>query len=350
MRKKTLTLLITLLLAIVAVVGCGGSDQSADKTNEKPQTGGTEAPATVKTKELKLAFNQPENHPQYKAMEQLSKKFAEQTNNEYEIKIFPNELLGSQRETIELVQSGTIAMSIVAGSLMENFNQDYAVFNLPYVYDSREHQMSVLNDQEIVGDLFRSTESQGMFVLGTFHSGTRNVYTKKPVLSPADLKGLKIRVMESDTNIKMMAAMGGTGTPMGQGEVYTAIQSGVLDGGENNELIYSNLKHVEVAPHFTYTQHLMIPDYLITNSDVFNMMSAEHQALFMQLFQEAVDYAIELWVVDVETAKAAAEAAGGIFHTVDIKVFQDEVLPLHDEKVVGDTAKALYEKVRQAAK
>ena len=348
MRKKTLALLITLLLAIVAVVGCGGSE----KSNSEPQTGGTdtEAPANVKTKELKLAFNQPENHPQYKAMEQLSKKFAEQTNNEYKIEIFPNELLGSQRETIELVQSGTIAMSIVAGSLMENFNPDYTVFNLPYVYDSQEHQMSVLNNQEIVGELFRSTESQGMFVLGTFHGGTRNVYTKKPVLSPADLKGMKIRVMESDTNIKMMAAMGGTGTPMGQGEVYTAIQSGVLDGGENNELIYSNLKHVEVAPHFTYTQHLMIPDYLITNSDVFNMMSAEHQAIFMELFQEAVDYAIELWDVDVETAKAAAEAAGGTFHTVDIKIFQDEVLPLHDEKVVGDTAKALYEKVRQAAK
>lgn len=342
--KKAMSLFLTTLLLAVSVVGCGGGSDKG-QAGDKPAEG-----AAPEAQVLKVAFNQPDNHPQFKAMTELSKKFEERTNGAYKIEIFPNELLGAQRETLEMVQSGTIAMSIVAGSLMENMNPDYTVFNLPYVYDSRDHQMSVLNDQAIVGDLYKSTDAQGLRVLGAFHSGARNVYTKKPVNTPEDLKGLKIRVMESDTNIKMMAAMGGTGTPMGQGEVYTAIQSGVLDGGENNELIYANLKHVEVAPFYSYTQHLMIPDYLVINAPLFTGMSEEHQKIFMEELQAAIKTEVELWDADVAEAKKVAEAAGAKFNTPDIKVFQDAVLPLHQEKVVGDTAKALYEKVRAAAK
>ncbi|MFC0271806.1 TRAP transporter substrate-binding protein [Metabacillus herbersteinensis] len=337
---RSLGIVVTVFL-LMLLAACGGSKSSGGDSSEGD---------SKKAQLLKVAFNQPENHPQFKAMEALGKKLEERTNGAYKIEIFPNELLGAQRETIELVQSGTIGMSIVAGSLMENFNEEFVVFNLPYVFDSKEHQMSVLNDPEIVGDLYKSVEDKGMTVLGAFHGGVRNVYNKeKPVKTPEDLAGMKIHIIESDTNIKMMGLMGGTGTPMGQGEVYTAIQSGVIDGGENNELIYSNLKHVEIAPYYSYTQHLMFPDYLIINTDILKGMSKEHQQIFKEELAAAIDIEVEMWDKDVEAAEKSAKEAGAKFNEVDTKVFRDTVQPLIEEKLTSDNAKSLYEKVRKAA-
>lgn len=335
---RSFAVCVTAFLTLTVLSACGGSNGTASNSN----SGDTQL--------LKVAFNQPENHPQFKAMKEFGEKLKERTGGKYSVEVYPNELLGAQRETIELVQSGTIAMSIVAGSLMENFNPDFVVFNLPYVFDSKDHQMSVLNNPEIVGDLYKSTEDKGMTVLGAFHSGIRNVYNKtKPIETPQDLAGMKIRIIESDTNIKMMGYMGGTGTPMGQGEVYTAIQSGVLEGGENNELIFTNLKHVEIAPYYSYTKHLMIPDYLIINTNLLNGMTEEHRNIFKEEFAKAITKEVELWDADVEAAKKSAEAAGAKFNEPDIKVFQEAVKPLLEEKLTTDNTKALYEKVRQAA-
>ncbi|WP_400164399.1 TRAP transporter substrate-binding protein [Brevibacillus sp. TJ4] len=350
-RGKSLFAIVTAFAMATMLAACASNNPTSTGVGGGGTTGtGTETgTGSVQTQVLKVAFNQPENHPQFKAMVEFGEKLKERTGGAYSIEMYPNELLGAQRETIELVQSGTIAMSIVAGSLMENFNPDFVVFNLPYVFNSKEHQMSVLNNQEIVSDLYKSTEAQGMTVLGAFHGGVRNVYNKtKPIETPEDLNGLKIRIIESDTNIKMMSYMGGTGTPMGQGEVYTAIQSGVLDGGENNELIYANLKHVEIAPYYSYTKHLMIPDYLIINTSLLNSMSDEHRTAFLEEFSKAIDREVELWDADVEAAKQAAEAAGAKFNEPDITIFQNAVKPLLDEKLTSDNAKALYQKVRDA--
>lgn len=339
---KQLLFLGVIGFVLTILAACGGEETGTS------EDGGT---SNGETQVLKVAFNQPENHPQYKAMKEFGEKFKERTNGAYEIEIFPNELLGAQRETIELVQSGTIQMSIVAGSLLENFNEDFAVFNLPYVFESAEHQMSVLNNQEVVGDLYSSLKDQGLFITGAFHSGVRNVYnSEKPINTPEDLKGLKIRIIESDTNIKMMEQMGGTGTPMGQGEVYTAIQSGVIDGGENNELIYSNLKHAEIAPYYSYTKHLMFPDYLLINSTLFDGMSEEHQEIFKEELAVAIEREVEMWEEDVQKAIADAEAAGAKFNEVDVELFRQATESVVEEKLASESAKALYEKVREAAK
>ncbi|MEH7235307.1 TRAP transporter substrate-binding protein [Bacillus sp. JJ1562] len=326
-----------LMMSILAACGGGGSE-SASNGDKKS------------TKVLKLGFNQPENHPQYKAVEEFSEKFYEETDGAYKIEIYPNELLGAQREVLELVQSGTVSMSITPGSLLENLNKDFVVFNLPFVFDSVEHQQAVLNNQDVTSELYTSLEGQGITVLGGFHGGVRNVYnSEQPINTPEDLKGMKIRVMESDTNIKMMGLMGGVGTPMGQGEVYTAIQAGVLEGGENNELIYNNLKHVEIAPYYSYTKHLMVPDYLLINANVLKEMSEEHQKTFKEGLASTFDREFELFAEFVAEAKAAAEESGAKFNDVDIKIFQDAVAPLIEEKLENDVQKGLYEKVRELA-
>ncbi|WP_182112182.1 MULTISPECIES: TRAP transporter substrate-binding protein [unclassified Actinotalea] len=347
-RNKAASITALIGASVLALTAC-----SAGTTPVEQETTGTDdggAVAGADTLVMKAAFNQPETHPQYIVLDELGDKFFEATDGAYDIEVFPNETLGAQRETIELVQAGTIEMAYVGGPLLENFNPDFVVFNLPFVFDSAEHQSETTNDPEIVGDLYSSLEDEGIKVVSAFHGGVRSVYnSEKPINTPEDMAGMKIRVIESDTNIEMLRLMGGTGTPMGQGEVYTAIQSGVLDGGENNELIYSNLKHAEVAPYFSYTRHLMFPDYLIISPAVFDAMTEEHQEIFLELLEEARVHEAELWTEQVSEAIEAAEAAGATFNEVDADAFAEVIAPLTEAKLTNDVTRGIYDQVRAAA-
>ena len=205
------------------LVGC--SDKKSESNSEVKN----------ETQVLKVAFNQSEKHPQYKALVEFGKKLEEQTKGAYKLEISPNALLGDQRATVELTQNGVIQMAVVGNPVVENFNKDFAVI-LPYLYDSLEHQKKVFLS-DVLKPLFKSVSSNGFEVVGIFTAGARCIYTDKAVTKPEDLAGYKIRVMQSDTMKKMLDLMGGIGTPMGQGEVYTAIQQGVINGGENDEYI-----------------------------------------------------------------------------------------------------------------
>lgn len=298
---------------------------------------------------VKVSFNQSETHPQYKALVAMGAKLKEQTKGEYELEMHPNALLGDQRATAELVQSGAIQMAMVANSIVENYNKDFAVIGLPYVYDSVEHQKKVFTSG-VLDELFATTASHGFEVLTALTAGARCVYTTKPVKAPEDLKGLKFRVMQSDSNVKMMNLMGGVGTPMAQGEVYTAIQQKVIDGGENNEITFADLKHYEIAPHFSYTRHLMIPDLLIANADFLEGMSKEHRALFKKLIVEMTAEEFKMWDDSVAPAKKLAQDAGATFYEIDIKPFQARVQPLIDDTVNANAnTKKVYANVRALA-
>lgn len=335
--KKLSILLLVLVLALSTLTGCSKPAVAPEKAPEEK----------VETITLELAFNQNEAHPQYKAMKEFGEKLYERTEGAYAVEIFPNELLGAQKETVEMVQSGTIAMSLAGGSLMENWNPDFSVLNLPYVFNSIDHQREIANDPEVIGELYESTADKGIVVIAAFHGGVRNVYTDVgPINTPADLKGLQIRVMQSDTNLKMMELMGGIGIAMGQGEVYTAIQTGVLDGGENNELIYSSLLHTEVAPYYSYTQHLMIPDYLVINTNVWNEMPVDAKAIFKEELVKAIDYEFDVFAEDVEAAKKVAIEAGAHFNDADMDAFQKAVAPLTEAKITTDLTKKIYAAIK----
>lgn len=347
MRLKKMAAVGTAALVAVALTACGGGFE-APAEGSAETSGGAGAPEAETV--FKVAFNQNADQPEAVAMTHLGERLAERTDGRYSLEVFPNETLGAQKDTVELVQAGTVDFALVAGSLLENFNPDFVALNLPYVYDSQEHQEAVLNDPEITGDLYTSIEDQNIRVLGGFSAGTRSVYNSShPIETPEDLAGLKIRVMESDTNTRMLELMGGTGTPMGQGEVYTAIQSGVLDGAENNESIYANLKHDEVAQYYSYTKHLMIPDLLITSPETFGSMSEEDRAVFLEELQVAFEESSELTTKVMTESQAAAEEAGAKFNEPDIAPFREAVKPLLDEKLTTDTAKDLYDSVRAAA-
>ncbi|MFJ4175282.1 TRAP transporter substrate-binding protein DctP [Microbacterium sp. NPDC089696] len=321
--------------AALTLTGCAASGGGTSSNDE--------------TVVLKVAFNQPESHPEAQAILELGEKLSEATDGRYEIDLYTDELLGAQAETIELVQSGSIAMTLVGASLLENFNPDFGVISLPYLYESKEHQMAALNDPEISGDLFTSIADQSLQVLVAYHGGVRNVYTKdRPVETPEDLAGLKIRVSGAESHVRMMELMGGVGTPMAQGEVYTAIQSGVLDGAENAELVYAGLGHAEVAPYYSYTEHLMIPDVLVINPRILDDMSDADRETFLGLVGQSVETEVSLFDDSVTEARETAEAAGATFVTPDLDEFRDAVRPLIDEIVTTDSARALYDSIDAA--
>ena len=335
-KKRVLSAILGLTVATTLLAGCGGgAKKEAGKAGEG------------KTTVLKVAFNQPETHPQFQALKKMGEEMKKRTNGKYTIEVFPNELLGAQKETMEMVQSGTIAMSVVGGPLLESWNPDFVVFNLPYMFKSMDEQKKVFTNPKITKDLFNSLSGKGILVKAAFTAGSRNVYLKgHAVKTPADLKGMKIKVMQSETNLKMMELMGGVGTPMGQGEVYTAIQTGVIDGGENNELIYSDLKHCEIAPYYSYTRHLMIPDYLIISKDVYEKLPADVKKIFDEELAKAVESEFKMFNDNIAKAKAKAEKAGAKFNDVDMDAFMKAVAPLTKEKLKTDLTKKLYKEIR----
>lgn len=341
MRKNTLGTVAALgaMSLVLAACSSGAADDSA--------TGAGSDEAVT----WRLALNQTEDHPLTIAVENFADRVAERTDGRLEIQIFPNETLGAQQETLQLVMDDTLDAAIVSGPQLENINQDFLVFNLPLVFDDIDHQMSVVNNEEIVGELYSSLEEpSNVSVIGAFTAGDRNIYTvDKPVLAPADMAGMKIRVQESETHLAMIRLMGGSPTPMAFGEVYTALQGGVLDGAENNEVSYITQKHYEVAKYFSYTRHLIVPDYLVTSTAALEGLSEEDRAVFDEEFDAAVTEQVELWTASTEEAIAEAEAAGVQFNEVDTEAFAEAIAPLVDESLTSDAARQVYDDTRAAA-
>lgn len=339
MKHRFLAAVGFLVASVIALTGCadlGGLD--LDKV-------GDEGKKTY----VKLALNQAEDHPSYIALKHFSERFEKRTNGRWIIDVYPNEQLGSQQEVLQFVTSGAIELAIVSGTQLENLNKDFQVLNMPTTFTTVPHQMKVIRDPDIVGDLFHSLEDKNITVIGGFTQGTRNIYMKEGgIKEPADLAGKKIRVQESDMHIKMIELMGGKATPMSYGEVYTAIQSGVLDGAENNEVSYATQKHMEVAPYYYYTNHLVGLDYMIMRTDLRKAMSEEDRKIFDEEWDATMVEHTKLW--DKETAKAIEDSkkAGAKFLDVDQDAFTKALLPIKDDFLTTDYQKQLYEKVRAA--
>ena len=300
---------------------------------------------------MRVAHNQGEDHPIHLALKEFEDIVEEKTNNEIDIQVYPNELLGGQREAVELTQTGAVDIAVGSISLLESFNKAYSVFNLPYLFDSKEHYHSVMNDDKIMDPIYQSTKDSGFVALTWFDAGSRNMYTTdKPIMTPDDLKGKKVRVQQSQTNIRMMELLGGSATPMSFGEVYTALQQKVIDGAENNELALTNNKHGEVAKYYSYNQHAMIPDILIMNAKLLDSLSGEHRKIILDAADEINKFEVDAWEDKVSEAVKQSEEMGVKFYYPDIEPFKEKVLPLHEEMTKSDKEiKSVYDKIQAKA-
>lgn len=353
-------------LAAMAAVGavaltlaaCGGSSEPETPTGEETETSDdattdeeTSDPGDQTATTLKLALNQTEEHPSFVALEAFGEDLSAATDGRWDVEVYPNSTLGDQSEYLQSVSEGVIELAIVSAPQLENLYKDFVIFSLPTVFDDIDHQMSVLADEAIVGDLYASLEeSNNISVIGGFTQGARSIYTKSGVVeTPADLAGQKIRVQESPVFISMINALGASPTPMAYSEVYTGLQSGVIDGAENNEISYFTQKHFEVAPYYSYTNHLIGADFLIANTDTLASMSAEDRAAFDTAWEAAWTAHTELWITQTAEAVAGAEAGGATFADVDSAAFVEALTPLLDEFLTTDDQKALYDAIRAAA-
>lgn len=302
-------------------------------------------------KTLFLSLNQSESHPSYVALTDFGERLSAATDDRWDIRVYPNETLGAQQEVIQLVGDGSVDMAVASGTQLENLNPHFGVLNLPTVFTSIDHQLDVIQDDAIVGELFSSLEEENnLTVLGGLTQGDRNLYTTEgPIEEPEDLAGMKIRVQESDVHIQMVNAMGGAATPMSYGEVYTALQSGVLDGAENNEISYLTQKHNEVAKHVARTRHLVGLDYMLINTDLLTEMTDADRDLFLAEWDTTVQVHTQLWKEETAKAITAAEESGTTFTDVDEEAFTEALQPVVDNALSAPEDKELYDMIKEAS-
>ncbi|MCJ8342427.1 MAG: TRAP transporter substrate-binding protein [Cetobacterium sp.] len=301
---------------------------------------------------IRIANNQAADHPTNIGLRAFEKFIEGKLGNKYDVQIFPNELLGSQVNTVELTQTGAINFTVASNAILESFDNIYQVFNLPYLFSSPEQYHRVMDDSEIMDPIFKSTKKSGFEAVTWLDAGTRNFYTvKKPINSPDDLNGLKIRVQQSASNIRMMELLGGAATPMGFGEVYTALQQGVIDGAENNELALTSNKHGEVCKYYSYDMHQMVPDILIGNEKFLSNLTPKEREIFQEGFKIISKTQREAWGKAVTVAKEQAKEMNVKFIYPNVEAFKEKVLPLHKEVLEANPKlKPIYEKIQEVGK
>ena len=249
---------------------------------------------------VRVATMQSETHPEYLGLLKFKEYVEKELGDKYEVQIFPNEILGAAQKSIELTQTGAIDFTIVGTANLETFASVYEIFSMPYLFTSEDAYHEVMNDTDYMNKIFSSTDEQGFRALTWYNAGTRNFYAKKEIDTPDDMKGLKIRVQQSPASVAMCQAFGAAASPMSFGEVYTAIQQGVIDGAENNELALTSNKHGEVAKYFSYNKHQMIPDLLIGNLSFLNGLSKEEREVFYKAAELSNKEECKQWDVDME--------------------------------------------------
>lgn len=338
--KKTRLLTVSVAgLLTIGLAACGGGSGEGDG-------GSTEQ--TV----LKLAVSQPEEHPQYQAGLELAERLEEATDGRYTVQVFGNETLGTSSEVVQNLSDGTVDFAWIGGANVEGLNEDFVVYNLPYVFDSREAQMAILNDTELNADLFSSLQdSKQISVLGGANAGQRSIYnTKHPIKTPDDLKGLKLRVQQSDSQVRMLELLGGIPSPMSYGEVYSALQTGVLDGAENNEPSFNAMKHDEVAKYYSYTRHLMIPDFLLMSTQTLDKMDEADRAALLEIAPEICQKASEDFIPYEDESIERSKALGAEFNDdVDTEAFKALVAPMVEEYMsTNDFRSSFYEATKKA--
>ena len=330
--KQIVSTMLCAGMITVLATGCGSSN-------------GT----TSKKRIIRVALSQSEEHPEYKGLVEFKDYIESELGDKYEVQIFPNELLGGQTKAIELTQTGAIDFTVAGTPNLEIFADVYEVFSMPYLFTSEEAYFAAMNDTDYMNKIYASTEDTGLQVVTWYNVGTRNFYAKKPINTPDDMKGMKIRVQQGPASIKMAKAFGAAASPMSFGEVYTAIQQGVIDGAENNELALTDNKHGEVAKYFTYSKHQMIPDVLIANYKFLNGLSDSEREVFEKAAQISTDTELTEWDKDVKAAKKTAEEDMGVtFIEPDLNAFKDKVKNVQEEMLEDNpNIRDLYDHIQK---
>ena len=296
--------------------------------------------------EFRSADIHPDDYPTVTAVKFMGERLKQLSGGKHSIKVFNNSALGSEKDTIEQTKIGALQMVRVNIAPMNNICPETQVPTMPFLFRSTDHLHKVL-DGPIGEDILKSCEKQGFIGLAFYDSGARSIYTaKKPVRTLADVKGLKIRVQQSDLWVSLVEAMGGNATPMPFGEVYTALKTGLVDAAENNYPSYESSRHFEVAKYFSKTEHSMAPEMLLFSKRAWDRLSPEEQGWIRQAAKESVPYMRKQWSEREAKSLAAVKAGGAEIIEIDKKPFEGAMKPVYDKFITDARLKDLVKRVQ----
>ncbi len=294
---------------------------------------------------LKLAHGLDTAHPVHKAIEYMAQRVKEKSGGRLIVEIFPGEQLGPEKECIEALQLGYLAMTKTSSAPMESFVPKIKVFGIPYVFRDADHFWKVCKGP-IGHELLEAGAAVGLKGLCYYDAGARSFYAKKPINSPADLTGMKIRVQQSPVSMQMIKAMGASPTPIAWGELYTALDQGVVDAAENNPPSFETSRHYEICKYYSLDEHTRLPDILVISTDVWNSLTPEFQQILQEAVDESLEYDIKIWAEAEKKALETVQASDATIVRPDTQPFRDAVKPMwqdYENTEVGELINRIQE-------
>ena len=298
---------------------------------------------------LRAADVQEAGYPTVRGMQSMAEALDEETGGRIRLKIYPGAQLGDERDMLEMTIFGGIDISRTSIAPLNSIVPETGVYSLPFLFRSTEHMRRVL-DGPIGDEVLAALEPHGLVGLTYYDAGARSMYNNlRPIHSPADIEGMKIRVMNSEIFVDMISVLGGNATPMGFGQVYESLALGTIEGAENNWPSFESSRHFEVAPHYSVTQHVMVPEVLVMSRYRWRKLSPQDQALIRRTARESVQVMRKLWDERVTISRnAMVEAGVQIVDDIDKQPFMDAMQPLYDQYLEDPVLKDLVERIRAA--
>lgn len=288
----------------------------------------------------------PDGYPTVEAVKFMGKLIEERTKGKIKLNVFHSAQLGQEKDTIEQTRFGVLDMNRINMAPFNNLIPATNVPSLPFIFRSVAHMRTVM-DGPIGESILKEFEKHDLVGLAFYDSGARSFYNSKHAIkTPADMKGLKIRVQQSDMFISLVSALGANATPMNFGEVYSGLQTKLIDGAENNWPSYESTKHFEVSKFYSQTEHSLSPEVLVMSKKSFDKLSKEDQAIVKKAAKESVAKMRELWDAREKASEAKVRAGGAVVNTVEKQPFIDAMKPVYDKFVKDQAMKDLVAKIQ----
>jgi tripartite ATP-independent transporter DctP family solute receptor len=296
---------------------------------------------------LRSSDTHPDGYPTVAAVEHMGNLITERTNGRICIEIYHSAQLGQEADTIEQTRFGVIDLNRVSMGPFNNLIEETKVVSLPFIFRDTSHMHRVM-DGPIGDEILAAFEPHGFVGLAYFDGGSRSFYNRlRPITSIDDIQGMRIRVIQSDVFVDMMSALGANATPMPFGEVYSAIQTGVIDGAENNWPSFESTGHYEVAPFYTLSEHLIVPEVLVMSKVAWDRLSAEDQEVIRQAARESIPVNRELWAAREQASEEIIRAAGvQVVEDLDKTPFQEAMGPVYDRHADSPSLKELVARIQ----
>lgn len=296
---------------------------------------------------LRSSDTHPDGYPTVEAVKHMGELINERTDGRISVEVFHSAQLGEEADTIEQTRFGVIDLNRVSLGPFNGLVPETKIPSLPYIFRSTDHMRRVM-DGPIGDEILAAFEPHGLVGLAFYDGGARSFYnSQRPIRSMDDLDGLKFRVMQSDVFVDMVNSLGANATPMPYGEVYSSIQTGVIDGAENNPPSYDTSGHFEVAKYYTLDEHLIVPEVLVMSKASWDKLSAEDQAIVRQAAKDSVPFMREQWDAQVAASMAKVEESGTeIITEIDKQPFIDAMVPVYDKYVDSPELKDLVARIQ----